>query len=109
MVLITVLIVVCGSIVEADAIAIDNPHLSRAHASIRQWIIVTKRSLPIKRILEVLRIHCNGLYEMNTCSYGSFIKVVTFMRAFCNLIVLKSREKCTKSRTAHSSEALFTV
>ena len=50
----------------------------------------------------------NGLYEMNTCSYGSFIKVVTFMRAFCNLIV-KSREKCTKSRAAHSSEALFTV
>jgi len=36
--------------------------------------------LPIKRILEVLRIHCNGLYEMNTCSYGSCIKVVTFMR-----------------------------
>ena len=29
---------------------------------------------------------------MNTCSYGSFTKVVTFMRAFCNLIVLKSRE-----------------
>ena len=37
-------------------------------------------------------VHFNGLYEMNTCSYGSFIKVVTFMRAFCNLIV-KSREK----------------
>ena len=45
---------------------------------------------------------------MNTCSYGSFTKVVTFMRAFCNLIV-KLREKCTKSRTAHSGEALFTV
>ena len=67
-----------------------------------------KRSLLIKSILEVPWVHCNGLYEMNTCSYGSFIKVVTFMRAFCNLIV-KSREKCTKSRTAHSSEALFTV
>ncbi len=66
-----------------------------------------KRSLLIKSILEVPWVHCNGLYETNTCSYGSFIKVVTFMRAFCNLIVLKSREKCTKSRTAHSSEALL--
>ena len=92
MVLITVFIVVCGSIVEADAIAIDNPHLSRAHASIRQWIIVTKRSSLIKSILEVPRVQCNGLYEMNTCNYGSFIKVVTFMRAFCNLIA-KSRER----------------
>ena len=45
---------------------------------------------------------------MNTCSYGSFTKVVTFMRAFCNLIV-KLREKCTKSRTAHGNEVLFTV
>ena len=49
------------------------------------------RSLRIKSILEVPWVHCNGLYEMNICSYGSFIKVVTFMRAFCNLIV-KSRE-----------------
>ena len=55
-------------------------------------IILTKRSLLIKSILEVPWVHCNGLYEMNTCSYGSFIKVVTFMRAFCNLIV-ESREK----------------
>ena len=62
------------------------------HASIRQWIIVTKLFYTlIKSILEVPWVHCNGLYEMNTCSYGSFIKVVTFMRAFCNLIV-KSRE-----------------
>ena len=51
-----------------------------------------KRSLLIKSILEVPWVHCNGLYEMNACSYGSFIKVVTFMRAFCNLIV-KSRER----------------
>ena len=62
-----------------------------------------KRSLLIESILEVPWVHCNGLYEMNTCSYGFFIKVVTFMRAFCNLIV-KLREKCTKSRTAHSGE-----
>ena len=64
---------------------------SSSNASIRRWIIVMKRSLLIKSILEVPWVHCNGLYEMNTCSYGSFIKVVTFMRAFCNLIV-KSRE-----------------
>ena len=44
---------------------------------------------------------------MNAYSYGSFIKVVTFMRAFCNLIV-KSREKVTKSRTSHGSEVFFT-
>ena len=68
-----------------------------------------KRSSLIKSILEVPLVHFNGLYDMNACSYGSFIKVVTFMRAFCNLIVLKSREKCTKSRTAHSSEALVAV
>ena len=66
-----------------------------------------KRSLLIKSILEVPLVHFNGLYEMNTCSYGSFIKVVTFMRAFGNLIV-KSRGKCTKSRTAHGSEVFFT-
>ena len=58
------------------------------YASIRQRIVVTKRSSLIKSILEVSWVHCNGLYEMNTCSYGSFTKVVTFMRAFCNLIVV---------------------
>ena len=63
-----------------------------------------KRSSFIKSILEVPWVHCNGLYEMNTCSYGSFVKVVTFMRAFCNLIV-KSREKVTKSRASHGGEA----
>ena len=46
------------------------------HASIRQWIIVMKRSSLVKSILEVPWVHCNGLYEMNTCSYGSFIKVL---------------------------------
>ena len=64
-------------------------------------------SLLIKSILEVPWVHCNGLYEMNTCSYGSFVKVVTFMRAFCNLMV-KLREKVTKSRTSHGSEVFFT-
>ena len=54
-----------------------------------------KRSLLIKSILEV-PVYCNSLHEMNTRSHGSFIKVVTFMRAFCNLIV-KSREKCQKA------------
>ena len=71
-------------------------------------LLVMKRSLLIKSILEVLWVHCNGLYEMNTCSYGYFIKVATFMKDFCNLIV-KSREKRTKYGTAHSSEAFFTV
>ena len=27
-------------------------------------------------------MHCNGLYELSACSYGSLVKVVTFMRAF---------------------------
>ena len=75
--------------------------------SIRQWIIVMKRSSLIKSILEIPWVHCDGYYDANTCSYGSFIKVVTFMRAFCNLIV-KSREKVTKSRTSHVSEVFFT-
>ena len=30
---------------------------------------------------------------MNACSYGSFVKVVTFMRAFCNLINSKIQRK----------------
>ena len=51
-----------------------------------------KRSLLIKSILEVPWVHCNGLYEMNTCSYGSFIKVATFMRAFFNLIFVNIRK-----------------
>ena len=41
-----------------------------------------KRSLLIKSILEVPWVHCNGLYEMNTSSYGSFIKVVNFVINF---------------------------
>ena len=35
------------------------------------------------------------------------VKVVTFMKAFCNLIV-KSREKVTKSKRSHGSEVFFT-
>ena len=60
----------------------------------------------IKSILEVPWVHCNGLYEMNTCSYGSFIKVVTFTRAFCNLIV-ESRESNVYKK--QNSEQLMAV
>ena len=42
MVLITVFIVVCGSIVEVDAIAVDNPHLStEIHFKIHCFDVIT--------------------------------------------------------------------
>ena len=65
-----------------------------------------KRSSLIKSILEIPWVHCDGCYDANTCSYGSFIKDVTFMRAFCSLIV-KSRESNVYKK--RNSEQLMAV